>query len=268
MKIISNNKTLRKIIINEKKIGFVPTMGALHQGHISLIKRADLECDKSIVSIFVNKYQFNKKKDYKKYPKNLKKDLLILKKLKVDIVFLPQHKEIYPNGVNNKIKIGPLGKILCGKFRPGHFKSVVDVVYRFIKIIKPYKIYFGEKDMQQLLIIKNFIKKNKIKVKVVKCKTIREKSGIPCSSRNSLLTFKEKLIAARVYRLILNSKNKIINKSVSLRDIKNKIYSLGVKRIDYFESLNNKNFGHFFKYIKNKIFIAYYLGSTRLIDNI
>ena len=165
MKIIVHKNKLRELILNEKNLGFVPTMGAIHMGHISLVKKCILECDKSIVSIFVNKPQFNKKSDYKKYPRLLKKDILILKKLKVDYLYLPSEKQIYPNGQNKNIKISSFEKKLCGKFRPGHFRAIVDVIDRFINIINPKRIYFGEKDLQQLMIINHFFLRRNNKYK-------------------------------------------------------------------------------------------------------
>ena len=165
MKIISDKNSLIKFAHSEKNLGFVPTMGAIHRGHTSLVKKSINECDKTIVSIFINKPQFNKKSDFQKYPRILKKDISILKKLKVDYLYLPTEKQIYPDGPNKNIKISSFGKKLCGKFRPGHFEAVVDVIERFIKIIKPKKIYFGEKDMQQLKIIESFVKKITLKLK-------------------------------------------------------------------------------------------------------
>ena len=153
MKIISDKNRLVKFVNNEKNLGFVPTMGAIHLGHISMIRKCMLQRNKTIVSIFVNKPQFNKKKDFQKYPRVLKKDISILKSLKIDYLYLPKKSQIYPNGVNRNIIISSFEKKLCGKFRPGHFKAVADVIDRFIKIIKPKKIYFGEKDMQQLKIM-------------------------------------------------------------------------------------------------------------------
>ena len=141
MKIISDKNKLIKIIHKEKNLGFVPTMGCIHMGHVSLIKRSIRECDGTIVSIFVNKPQFNRKSDFLKYPRILSKDIKKLKKLKIDFLYLPRAKQVYPNGPNKKIKISSFQKKLCGKFRPGHFKAVVDVVDRFIKIIERFTIY-------------------------------------------------------------------------------------------------------------------------------
>ena len=144
-------------------------------------------------------------KDFVYYPRVIKKDISLLKKYKIDFLYLPSTKQIYPKGTNKKIKISPLSKILCGKFRPEHFRAVVDVIDRFIKIIKPSKIFLGEKDMQQLKIIEDYLKRNKIKTKVVSCKTVREKNGLACSSRNALLSSNEKLIVFRFFRIFLNN---------------------------------------------------------------
>ena len=140
MKIISNKNKLIKIINTEKNLGFVPTMGGIHLGHLSLIKKSIKQCNKTVVSIYVNKFQFNKKSDFKKYPRILKKDIKKIKNLKVNFLYLPKTIDLYPSGHNKNIKIDKFSKKLCGKNRPGHFKAVVDVVDRFIKIINPKKI--------------------------------------------------------------------------------------------------------------------------------
>ena len=269
MKIILNKKKLIKIIENEKNLGFVPTMGTIHRAHINILKKSISLCNKTIVTIFVNKPQFDKITDYKKYPRNLKKDISMLRKCKVDYLYLPSIKQIYPFGPNKEIKISSFSKKLCGKYRTGHFEAVVDVINKFLKIIKPSKIFLGEKDMQQLKIIEEFIIRNKIKTKVVGCKIIREKNGVACSSRNFLLTPNYTNIASKVYKLLYKCKKLLIAKKNILKEIKNKIYQLGVKKIDYIELIDiNKQIKPYKKNKKYKIFIAYYLGSTRLIDNI
>ena len=219
MKIISSQKVLKQFIHNEKNLGFVPTMGSIHMGHISLVKKSLSQCDKTLVSIFINRPQFNNKSDFKKYPRSLKKDILVLKKTKINYLYLPTTNQIYPKGPNKKIKINPFGKKLCGKFRPGHFEAVVDVMDRFAKIIKPKKIYLGKKDMQQLKIIEDFIKKINSKIKVIGCKTIREKNGIACSSRNFLLSSNEKIIASKIYKLLIKKKHSLIKKRIYLNCI-------------------------------------------------
>ena len=269
MKIISNKAKLLKLIKDEKKIGFVPTMGAIHLGHLSLIDRSIKECKKTIVSIFINKYQFNKKNDYNKYPRVIKKDIHILKKARVDYLYLPSISEIYPNGRNKNIRISSFSKKLCGRFRPQHFESIVDVVDRFAKIIKPKRIYLGEKDMQQFKIIESFFISMGIKTKVIKCKTIREKNGIAFSSRNLLLNNSEKNIGSIIYKYILKNKNNIIKKKLSLKAVKKKMLLFGATNVDYVEIYDINKVTKPYKIRFNfKIFIAYYLRSTRMIDNI
>ena len=270
MKIIKDKNKLRGLISNEKNLGFVPTMGAIHNGHISLIKRSISECHKTIVSIYINKPQFNNRKDFQKYPRLINKDISVLKKMKIDYLFLPNDKQIYENGKNNNIKINSFEKELCGKFRPGHFKAVVDVIERFIKIINPKKIYLGEKDMQQLKIVEDFVKKNHKKTQIIGCKTIREKNGIAYSSRNFLLSSKQKSVASKIYKLLSYKKKFLIKNRSYLKEIKNKIKAFGIKKIEYLKVINMNKLIK--PYIKNnneyRIFISYYLGKVRLIDNI
>ncbi len=269
MKIISDKNKLTKIIQNETNLGFVPTMGAIHKGHISLIKRCIDECKKTVVSIYINKPQFNKKSDFNKYPRNLKNDISKLKKLKIDILYLPITKQIYSNTTSKKIKINSFEKKLCGKNRPGHFKAVIDIINRFIKIINPKKIYLGKKDMQQLILIKDFVKKNYPKIKIIGCKTIREKNGVPLSSRNFLLSLDEKKIASKIYNILKNKKNMLIKNKISFGEIKKIIIRVGIKKIDYIKVLDiNKIIKPYKKENYYKIFIAYYLKSIRLIDNL
>jgi len=244
-------------------------MGGIHNGHIYLIKKSTEECNISIVSIFINRPQFNRKSDFKKYPRILKKDIKKIKKLKIDYLFLPTSKQIYPGGPNKNIKIHSFAKKLCGKYRPRHFEGVADVIERFIKIINPKKIYMGEKDMQQLIIIKNFISKKYKHIKIRACKTIREKNGIPYSSRNLLLSDKEKSTASKVIKLLHFHKKKILKNQILINSIKKIIYRMGVNKIDYIKLLNINKIIKPYKKNKNyRIFISFYLKNVRLIDNI
>jgi pantoate--beta-alanine ligase len=186
MKILLNNNALHKALRPFKDIGFVPTMGGIHEGHLSLINKSINSSKKTLVSIFVNPKQFNSKKDLKSYPSDIKKDLSILKKNnKVDFVYLPKFEDIY--GINDvsKIKINKKDKILCAKFRKGHFEGVLDVMDKLTNLIKPKRIYMGKKDFQQLYLVKKFIEK-KYTSKVIGCKTIRNKNKLALSSRNFL----------------------------------------------------------------------------------
>ena len=269
MKIITNKKKLINLINGKKSIGFVPTMGGIHAGHISLIKKSISQSKKTVVTIFINRPQFNKEKDFYSYPRILKKDISILRKLKINYLYVPLSKDIYPTGINHNIKIDSFGSKLCGNNRPNHFEAVADVIERFINIIKPSRIYLGEKDMQQLKIIQHFVSKNYKNIKVIGCKTVREKNGIAFSSRNFLLTQKEKEIASKVYHLIFFIKKRLIQNKISKDSIKNIIYSLGIEKIDYIKIINlNKTIKPFKKNPIYKIFISYYIRSVRLIDNI
>ena len=197
MKILLNNNDLIEALYKASNLGFVPTMGGLHKGHISLIKRSLKECSKTIVSIFINPTQFNDKNDYKKYPRNSKRDLSILKKLKVDYVYLPTINDIYLHKRLSKIKLNKKDRILCAKYRKGHFEGVIDVMDRLTKLIKPKKIYMGEKDYQQLFLVKKFLKKRH-NSRVIQCKTIRDKNKIALSSRNVLLNKRNFLKASKL----------------------------------------------------------------------
>ena len=207
MIIFKSINRLNKEVNFKANIGFIPTMGALHNGHISLIKSSKKICKKTLVSIFINPSQFNKTNDFKKYPKNLKKDIAILKKLKVDYLLTPNVKEIYRNKKNSKIKLKKKDKIMCAIYRPGHFEGVLAVINQFLIKIKPKHIFFGEKDYQQLLLIKKFVK-NKFKIKIHNCPTIRSKDNIALSSRNVLLSSTDIKKSSYIANLILNFKKK------------------------------------------------------------
>ena len=271
MKIFKSKHKLEKDISNIKNISFVPTMGGLHKGHISLIKKSKTFKGKTLVSIFVNPKQFDKKKDFLNYPRNLKKDLIILKRLNVDFVYIPNLKDIFSFRPKNKIFLHKFSKKLCGKSRKGHFEGVLNIVNRFLEIIKPKYIFLGIKDFQQSFLINMHILKTKINTKVIHCKTIREKNGMACSTRNKNLNKDEFKIASNVFKY-LKTKKRLIKKKFSnfkFLDIKKDLINLGVTKIDYVEMYNLKNL----KRIKNKrekfkIFFAFYLSKTRLIDNI
>ncbi len=266
MKIFKSKHKLQNEIIAEKSISFVPTMGGLHKGHISLIKRSKMFKGKTVVSIFVNPGQFNKKSDFKNYPRNLNNDLKILKSLKVDIVYIPNKKDILSFKTRNKVYMDKSSSVLCGFFRKGHFKGVLNVVNRFIEIIKPKRLFLGLKDFQQFHLIRKHVFKRNIHTQVIACKTIREKNGIACSTRNKNLNNKQLRIASKVFSLLSNNKKK---SHIKLSTIKENIIKLGVNKIDYLEIFNTKKFKKSAKLNKNsRIFIAYYLDKIRLIDNI
>ena len=265
MKIFKNRNKLQKEISDINNISFVPTMGGLHKGHISLIKKSKKYSKTNLVSIFVNPKQFNDKKDFLRYPRNLKKDLIILKKLNVDYVYLPTYKDIFGFKTSNKIYLDRFSKKLCGKFRKGHFKGVINVVNRFLEITKPKYLFLGEKDFQQLVLISKHINKNKIDTKIINGKTIRERNGIACSTRNRILTKRQLQIASNIYKILKKYKSLAIR---NIRLLRIKCLEAGINKIDYIEAYNTKTLTKPKSGNKYRIFIAFYLGKTRLIDNI
>ncbi|MDA7638314.1 pantoate--beta-alanine ligase [Candidatus Pelagibacter sp.] len=269
MKLIKLKTDLIKAIEFDKSLGFVPTMGSLHDGHKTLIKKSKKNCKKTLVSIFVNPTQFNNKKDYKIYPKNLNKDLIYLKKLKVDFVYLPTIKQIYWKK-NYKIKLNRSQNILCAKFRKGHFEGVLDVLDRFVELISPQKMFMGEKDFQQFFLVKNYIE-NKYDTQVYVCKTIRDKNKLALSSRNSLLNKKSFIESGIITKKLLKLKNKINkdrkNYKKLIFDLKKELSKNFDIKIEYLECRNMKNLSTNILNKSFKLFVAYYINNVRLIDN-
>jgi len=253
-----------------KTIGFVPTMGYLHEGHMSLVKASKNMCDITVVSIFVNPKQFGPKEDYSKYPRNLERDLKLLEEAKIDMVFIPDVDTIYPEGFSTTINIGPLADILEGTFRPGHFDGVCTVVTKLFNIVKPDKAFFGEKDYQQLEIIQKLVKDLNLDIEIVPIPTKREEDGLAMSSRNAYLNQEERRRASSIYRFLLKAKE-AFEKGIKDTDkiIEHAKAVLDVDVIDYIkivdkETLEEKTTPS--KY--DRILIAVRIGSTRLIDNI
>ena len=271
MKIFKNKEQLQREIGNKKSISFVPTMGGLHKGHISLIKTAKKYTNETLVSIYVNPKQFNREEDYKKYPRNLTKDLKILKKLKVNYLYLPAYNDLFKFKPSHRIYLHKFSKILCGKYRKYHFRGVLDVVNRFLEIIRPKYLFLGLKDFQQLTLIKKHILKKKIHTKIISCKTVREASGIAFSSRNFNLNKNQMKIAKNVYKYLIRIKKKT-KKNFKLFNsllFKKDLIKLGINKIDYLEIINLKSLSRPKKFKESfNIFIAYHLNKVRLIDNI
>jgi pantoate--beta-alanine ligase len=277
MKLIKQITDLNKAINKENDLGFIPTMGSLHKGHESLIKISKKLCKKTIVSIFVNPTQFNDKKDYKTYPRNLNKDINVLKRLKVDFVYLPTVNQIYGNKKLPKITLKKSQKVLCAKSRKNHFEGVLNVLNCFVKLIKPKVMFMGEKDYQQYFLSRNFISKY-YKTNVYLCKTIRSSNGMALSSRNILLNNKDLkkcgLIANELlklkYLLLRMKNNKKVNSKIFKEQIKESRKQLINKfdiKIEYLECRNLVNLNTDLKNKAFKLFVAYYLNKVRLIDN-
>ena len=269
MKLIRQITDLNKAISNEKELGFVPTMGSLHKGHASLINSSKLKCKKTLVSIFVNPTQFNNDNDFKIYPRNLNKDIKLLKSLKVDFLYVPTVSQIYNNKKRKVTRLNKSQKILCAKFRKGHFEGVLDVLNRFTNIIKPKNIFMGEKDYQQFFLVRNFIER-KYKTKVIVCKTIRDVNKVALSSRNSLLDLENLNKVGKISLALIKLKN-LINNNIKDKKLIKKIKIDLIKKfkikIEYLECRNLINLNTNLKNKPFKLFVAYYLKGVRLIDN-
>ena len=269
MKILRTKNDLKEAIYKIKNLGFVPTMGSIHNGHVSLIKKSKIKCDKTLVSIYVNPKQFNNKKDFADYPRNRIKDLNILKKLNVNFVFMPSTKEIFNEKRVKKIVLPKNQKILCAKFRKGHFEGVLDIMDRLIKLINPRYTFMGEKDFQQLFLVNKFIGK-KYKNIILSCKTVRNKNFLPLSSRNFLLSKKDLKQAGQISKYLfkikfsLKKNNKINNYLLNKKKELQKKFNI---KIDYLEIRNEKNLTTLTKNKKIRLFVAYYINKVRLIDN-
>ena len=269
MKILIKNKDINEALKKVSNLGFVPTMGCLHKGHEYLIKQSKKKCNQTLVSIFINPTQFNNKKDYLSYPKNLKKDLNILKKLKVNYVYIPNKKDIYSSKRKGAIVLKKENRVLCAKFRKGHFEGVIDVMDRLTSIIKPNKIFMGEKDYQQLMLVKKFIEK-KYKTKIVSCKTIRNKDKLALSSRNQLLNKQDLNKASKIAQELFHFKRFLKKKKKTRTLLQKKIKLLEKNfnvKIDYLEIRKKNNLKSSSNIKNSKIFIAYFINKVRLIDN-
>ena len=276
MLLVKTIKELQNILTDSRKsgtIGFVPTMGALHRGHLSLVEQAVLESQTVVVSIFVNPTQFNNPTDLEKYPRTLEPDFKLLKTTGCNIVFAPNAKEVYPETDNRKFDFGTLETVMEGKHRPGHFNGVAQVVSKLFEMVKPDKAYFGLKDFQQLAIIKAMVKQLELPVEIVSCPIVREKSGLAMSSRNELLNAEQRKNAAHIFEILAKAKEQKGQKSVE--EITNWVVETINKNpflnVEYFEIVD----GEQLQPIKNwsetnsKIgCVAAFCGDIRLIDNI
>ncbi len=275
--IARNLKTLKKALESRKffnkKIGLVPTMGAIHDGHLALINKSLKVSEVTVVSIFLNPIQFSKKEDLNNYPKTESHDIKVLTKKNVDLIFIPNQKEMYPLDFSTYIYLKKFNNILCGKRRKEHFSGVSTVVLKLFSLVKPTAAFFGEKDYQQLVIIKKLVKDLNFSIKIYSIKTVRDKRGLALSSRNKLLSEEEKIKASKI-NAILNkiSINAINNNKEIFSDIKKILNSHGINKIEYLEirdetflELFNSEYKNIRKY---RVFLAVKIGKVRLIDNI
>lgn len=261
-------------VLREKgSIGFVPTMGALHHGHLSLVDYAARENPVVVVSIFVNPTQFNDPADLKRYPRNLEADLELLKTTDCNLVFAPEAAEMYPEPDTRKFDFGQLEQVMEGKHRPGHFNGVAQVVSKFFEIVQPDRAYFGQKDFQQLAVIKMLVRLLNLPVEIVACPIVREKSGLAMSSRNELLSPEERDNASLIFDILSQAKNLTGEKSVEglVNWVIENINKNPFLNVEYFEVVDSENLQPV------KIWeekgektgcIAVHCGKVRLIDNI
>jgi pantoate--beta-alanine ligase len=260
---------------NGRTVGFVPTMGALHAGHLALVRRSKQENDITVCSIFVNPIQFNNKEDLRHYPRTLPADCRLLEQEGCDLLFAPDSEEIYPGGAVEAFDIdfGMLDKVMEGKFRPGHFKGVAIVVKKLFDIVQPDRAYFGKKDFQQLAIIRFMVIDKGIPVTVVPCETVREADGLAMSSRNMRLTIAERNAAPKIHEILLKSREKV--GKIPVWELKEwaikKIQEVPGMTVEYFEIADRESLMPLENWaLKERAmaFAAVFLGDVRLIDNI
>ncbi|APF25465.1 pantoate--beta-alanine ligase [Clostridium sporogenes] len=276
MNIVHTIKDIKEIIKKWKdenlSIGYVPTMGYLHEGHASLIKKAREENDKVVVSIFVNPIQFGPKEDYSTYPRDLDKDSSLCDEFGANLIFNPEASEMYPNKIYSHVNVGTLTKNLCGEKRPGHFQGVCTVLTKFFNIIAPTRAYFGEKDAQQLAVVKKMVQDLNFPIEIIGCPIIRESDGLAKSSRNAYLNIKERksaLVLNKSLKEALNALESGETKSNTIKNIiVNRLNKEPLAKIDYVSIVDSDNLQPI-EEIKSSILvaIAVYIGKTRLIDN-
>lgn len=268
---------LKKYITSQKAsgktVGLVPTMGFLHDGHLSLIKKSAQENDLTVVSIFVNPTQFGPNEDYETYPRDLDKDKLAAKKAGADIIFAPAPKEMYPDGYKTYVTVEDLSNVLCGKSRPGHFRGVATVVCKLFNIASPDRAYFGQKDAQQLVVIKKMVQDLNMDVKIIACPIVREKDGLAKSSRNVYLNPDERKRATVLYQALLEAQRMVEagerKASLILQAITEKLNTASPTLIDYVQIVDADTLEPA-AMLSGRVLIALAVkfGTTRLIDNI
>jgi len=278
MKVLKSIDSIRLFIKKKRipvnKIGLVPTMGALHEGHLELVKSSNRQNDLTIVSIFVNPAQFNRKEDFEKYPNKVSEDLKILEKIGCDVIFMPDSREMYTENESLKFNFGYLEKLMEGEFRPGHFSGVGLVISKLFNIINPDRAYFGEKDLQQLMIIKKLVKDLNFDVEIIGVPTVREDTGLAMSSRNLRLSESEKEVAVNIYKSLmlfqklLAANNNIVQSKTQVADFLRSINGL---ELEYLELVDSHSLMPIKEVIQRRDFsicIAANVGKVRLIDNI
>lgn len=268
------NGTSRDDILKGKNVGLVPTMGALHEGHLSLVKRAKQENDITVVSIFVNPMQFGPTEDFEKYPRDIEGDIEKLQQVGADIVFMPEIALMYPEGFSTHIDVEKISEKLCGVFRPDHFSGVATVVAKLLNIIKPTRAYFGQKDYQQTVVIRHMVRDLDMAVDIIVCPTIREHDGLAMSSRNAYLDERQREAAAVIYKSILEAseliKSGIMDTVRVTGIIREKLFhEPQVTDIEYCGVYDSATLEELSEITGDVVLaVAVKMGKTRLIDNI
>ncbi len=260
--------------LQKEDIGFVPTMGALHEGHLSLIREAKKENDLVLCSIFVNPTQFNNQNDLQKYPRSIEADTALLKNEGCDIVFIPDTDDMYPDSLKAEdYDFGDLDSTMEAEFRPGHFKGVATVVHKFFDLIKPTRAYFGEKDYQQLQVIRSLVEQRNLGVEIIGCPIAREEHGLARSSRNERLSSQEREEAAIIYQSLLEAKDKYSKQSVRstvehITTAFDKLQGVELEYIQFTDAKTLQSVDEWDEAEHVRGFIAAYFGEVRLIDNL
>jgi len=278
MRIVTRLEDMQRLSLEYKRrgktVGFVPTMGYLHEGHTSLINIARKHADIVVVSIFVNPIQFGPSEDYDRYPRDIERDKEILEKMGVDIMFYPSVDDLYPKGFTTYVEVKGLSDKLCGRYRPGHFRGVTTVVAKLFNIVMPDIAVFGEKDAQQAIIIKRMVRDLNFPVKIIVGPTVREPDGLAMSSRNEYLTEEERKVAPAIYQSLLLAKNLVEQGERDASKIIAAMHEFLSKydriRVEYIEIVDKEELNPIERLEKGEalIAIAAYLGKARLIDNI
>ncbi|MFA5159169.1 MAG: pantoate--beta-alanine ligase [Candidatus Omnitrophota bacterium] len=277
MKLIRNPKKLQAFLEQKRRkgqsVGFVPTMGALHEGHLSLVRASNRENDVTIVSIFVNPTQFGRNEDYAKYPRVLTEDIKKLRPVRVDYLFCPPVAAMYPEGYATFVDVSPrLANVLCGKFRPGHFRGVATVVAKLLNITGPCQLYLGAKDFQQTTIIRQLVRDLNMKTKVRVMPTVREKDGLALSSRNGYLSPDERRRAIAISQVLFAFKKDLLQKKKGVANSRTQALrelEKNVDRVQYFEVVDPGTLAPVKKHQKKiAVLTACFVGKTRLIDNV
>ncbi|WP_299237843.1 pantoate--beta-alanine ligase [Sulfurihydrogenibium sp.] len=278
MEVITNPRQMQTLMLSlkrqGKKIGFVPTMGYLHEGHLSLIRCSKKENNITVVSIFVNPIQFGANEDFGRYPRDFERDKSLCEKENVDYIFYPSYEEMYPDGFQTYVEVSELSKGLCGDFRPGHFKGVATVVAKLFNIVCPDNAYFGKKDFQQLKVIQRMVKDLNFPVNVVGCPVVREPDGLAMSSRNKYLSTEERESALYINKALFEAKRMFEDGITDPNLIKERVRQIisqakHLKEIQYVEIVDSNTLKPVDKVKKSDVLaVAVYIGNTRLIDNI